>query len=65
MTASKEDRRTAMLNERRNKEMEKQKRELAKQQRESLMDMQMRSGAMLEAHRDAMRRMQASANKKL
>jgi hypothetical protein len=64
-TVSEENRRAAMLNERRNQEMEKQKRELAKQQRESVMDMQMRSGAMLEAHRDAMRRMQASANKKL
>jgi hypothetical protein len=65
MTASEENRRAAMLTERRKKEMEKQKRDTAKQQRESIMETQMRSGAMLEAHRDAMRRMQASANKKL
>ena len=65
MTASEENRRAAMLTERRKKEMEKQKREIAKQQRESILETQMRSGAMLEAHRDAMRRMQASANKKL
>jgi hypothetical protein len=65
MTASEETRRAAMLTERRKKEIEKQKRDMAKQQRESIMETQMRSGAMLEAHRDAMRRMQASANKKL
>ncbi|KAF2715153.1 hypothetical protein K504DRAFT_457321 [Pleomassaria siparia CBS 279.74] len=57
--------RAAMMDERRKKEKRIQQRELAKQQRDSMMDKMMRSGGMLEAHRDAMRRMQASANLKL
>lgn len=65
LAMSEESRRVAMLNERRKKELEKQQREMAAQQRASMMDNMMRNPGMLDAHRDAMRRMQASANKKL
>ncbi|KAF2796318.1 hypothetical protein K505DRAFT_323415 [Melanomma pulvis-pyrius CBS 109.77] len=65
LAMSEESRRVAMLKERRKKEMEKQQREMAAQQRASMMDNMMRNPGMLDAHRDAMRRMQASANKKL
>lgn len=58
-----EQQRKALLNERRQKEMEKQQREQVQRQRASQMDTMMRSGQMLDAHREAMRRMQANANK--
>ncbi|KAI8940696.1 hypothetical protein NX059_001964 [Plenodomus lindquistii] len=54
----------ALLNERRQKELERQHRELQRQQRASQMENMMRSGQMLDAHREAMRRMQADANKR-
>jgi hypothetical protein len=59
-----EQQRIALLNERRQKELEKQQREAAQQQRASMLDSMMRSGHMLDAHREAMRKMQANANKK-
>lgn len=58
-----EQQRAALLNERRQKEIEKQQREMMQQQRASQMENMMRSGAMMDAHREAMRRMQANANK--
>lgn len=58
-----EQQRAALLQERRQKEMAKQQRELVQQQRASQMDSMMRSGQMMDAHREAMRRMQANANK--
>lgn len=58
-------RRTAMMNVKRNKDVEKEQQAMAAQQRESMMINMMRSNEMLDAHREAMRRMQANANKKL
>ena len=58
-----EQQRLALLNERRQKEIDKQQRELMQQQRASQIDSMMRSGHMLDAHREAMRKMQANANK--
>lgn len=58
-----EQQRKALMQERRQKEMEKQQREAAQQQRASMMDSMMRSGHMLDAHREAMRKMQANANR--
>jgi hypothetical protein len=51
------------MTERRQKEVEKQQRETAQQQRASMLDSMMRSGHMLDAHREAMRKMQANANR--
>jgi hypothetical protein len=62
-TTSDESRRMALINERRQKELEKQQQEMAAQQRESVMGNMMRSNQMLDAHREAMRRMQAKANR--
>lgn len=59
-----EQQRMALINERRQKEMEKQQREIMQQQRASQMDSMMRSGQMMDAHREAMRKMQANANKR-
>jgi hypothetical protein len=59
-----EQQRAALLFERRQKELEKQQREMVQQQRVSQMDSLMRSGHMLDAHREAMRKMQASANRR-
>jgi hypothetical protein len=56
--------REALLNERRQKELERQQRESVQQQRASMMDSMMRSGQMLDAHREAMRKMQSNANRK-
>jgi hypothetical protein len=56
--------REALLNERRQKELERQQRESVQQQRASMMDSMMRSGQMLDAHREAMRKMQSNANKR-
>ncbi|USP78545.1 uncharacterized protein yc1106_05819 [Curvularia clavata] len=58
-----EQQRAALLFEQRQKEVEKQQRELVQQQRASQMDSLMRSGHMMDAHREAMRRMQANANR--
>jgi len=58
-----EQQRMALMNEKRQKEMEKQQRELIQQQRASQMDSMMRSGHMMDAHREAMRKLQANANK--
>ncbi|KAL6706695.1 hypothetical protein ACN47E_005237 [Coniothyrium glycines] len=62
-TQAVEQQRAALLNERKQREMEKQQRESVQQQRASMMDSMMRSGQMLDAHREAMRKMQANANK--
>lgn len=59
-----EQQRAALLNERRQKELERQQREAVQQQRASMMDNMMRSGQMLDAHREAMRKMQANANRR-
>ncbi|KAF2446416.1 hypothetical protein P171DRAFT_259446 [Karstenula rhodostoma CBS 690.94] len=59
-----EQQRAAMVAAKRQKEMEQQQQAAIAQQRESLRNSMMRSGEMLDAHREAMRRMQASANKK-
>ena len=58
-----EQQRVALMAERRQKEMEKQQREAKQQQRASQLDSMMRSGHMLDAHREAMRKMQANANR--
>ncbi|KAG9196168.1 hypothetical protein G6011_01289 [Alternaria panax] len=58
-----EQQRAALMMERRQKEMEKQQREMMQQQRASQMDSMMRSGQMMDAHREAMRKMQANANR--
>lgn len=58
-----EQQRVALMKERKQKEMEKQHRESIQQQRASMMDSMMRSGHMLDAHREAMRKLQANANK--
>jgi hypothetical protein len=60
-----EQQRMALLNERRQKEAEKQAREAAQMQRASMLDSMMRSGQMLDAHREAMRKMQGKANRKV
>lgn len=59
-----EQQRAALMNERRQKEIERQQREAVQQQRASMMENMMRSGQMLDAHREAMRKMQANANKR-
>jgi hypothetical protein len=61
--ASEESRRLAMINNIRQKEMEKQQQAVASTYRDAMVDNMMRSGEMLEAHREAMRRLQANANK--
>lgn len=58
-----EQQRIALINERRQKEAEKQQREAKQQQRASQLDSLMRSGHMLDAHREAMRKMQANASR--
>lgn len=58
-----EQQRAALINERRQKEMERQQRAATQQQRASQMDSMMRSGHMLDAHKEAMRKMQANANR--
>lgn len=58
-----EQQRIALLNERRLKEVEKQQREAKQQQRASQLDSMMRSGHMLDAHREAMRKMQEKASR--
>ncbi|KAF1940929.1 hypothetical protein EJ02DRAFT_405545 [Clathrospora elynae] len=58
-----EQQRIALFNEKRQKEAEKQHRKMMQQQRASQMDSLMRSGQMMDAHREAMRKMQANANR--
>ncbi|KAF2176773.1 hypothetical protein K469DRAFT_397055 [Zopfia rhizophila CBS 207.26] len=58
-------RRAAMISDIRQKELEKQHQEIAATYRDAMMDNMMRSGEMLDAHREAMRRMQANANKNI
>ncbi|KAH7378487.1 hypothetical protein DE146DRAFT_321257 [Phaeosphaeria sp. MPI-PUGE-AT-0046c] len=58
-----EQQRAALINERRQKEAERQQRAATQQQRASQLDSMMRSGHMLDAHREAMRKMQANANR--
>jgi hypothetical protein len=58
-----EQQRAALINERRQKEAQKQQHEAAQQQRASMLDSMMRSGQMLDAHREAMRKMQANASR--
>lgn len=60
-----EQQRAAMMNATRQKEMEQQQQAAMAYQRESMRDNMMRSSSMLDAHRDAMRRMQAAANQKV
>lgn len=59
-----EQQRAALLAERQQKEAERRQREVVAQQRASVLDHAMRSGHMLDAHREAMRKMQANANKR-
>ncbi|KAF1971782.1 hypothetical protein BU23DRAFT_581301 [Bimuria novae-zelandiae CBS 107.79] len=58
-----QEQRAALVNAKRQKEMEQQQQAILAQQRESMQRTMMRSSQMLDAHRDAMRRMQAAANK--
>ncbi len=57
--------REALMSERRQKELEKQQWEMMQQQRASQMESMMRSGQMQDAHREAMRKLQANANKRI
>lgn len=54
----------AMVNERRQVQMQSQMQEEEREKRQSAMDMAMRSGQLHNAHRDRLRRMQAEANKR-
>ncbi|KAF2637798.1 hypothetical protein P280DRAFT_471963 [Massarina eburnea CBS 473.64] len=56
--------RESLIKAKRRREMEKQQRAVAAHQRQSMIDNRMRSSEMLDAHREAMRRMQSIANKK-
>ena len=58
-----EGRRIAMINDRKQKEMEKQQQVMAATYRDTVFDNMMRRGDMLDLHKEAMRRMQAAANK--
>jgi len=58
-----EGRRIAMINDRKQKEMEKQQQAMAATYRDTVFDDMMRRGDMLDLHKEAMRRMQAAANK--
>lgn len=58
-----EGRRIAMINDRKQKEMEKQQQAMAATYRDTVFDNMMRRGDMLDLHKEAMRRMQAAANK--
>ncbi|ORY17662.1 hypothetical protein BCR34DRAFT_23313 [Clohesyomyces aquaticus] len=60
---SEESRRAAMISDARQKEMEKQQQAMASTYRDTMMGNMMRSGQMQEAHREAMRRLQANASK--
>jgi hypothetical protein len=58
-----EEQRRAALNAKRQEETEKQHQSMVAQQRESIRQSMMRNNGMLDAHREAMRKMQAAANK--
>lgn len=58
-----EGRRAAMLNDRRQQQVADQQRTMAANHRDSVFDSMMRRGDMLDLHKEAMRRMQASANR--
>ncbi|OAG05404.1 uncharacterized protein CC84DRAFT_721528 [Paraphaeosphaeria sporulosa] len=58
-----EQQRAAMMNAKRQKEMEQQQQAAMAHHRESMRHNMMRSNEMLDVHREAMRRMQAAANK--
>ncbi|KAF2463729.1 uncharacterized protein BDR25DRAFT_245067 [Lindgomyces ingoldianus] len=60
---SEEARRAAMINDIRQKEMEKQQQTVAETYRDAMVGNMMRSGEMMDAHREAMRRLQANANR--
>jgi len=62
-SAMDEQQRIAMMQAKQQREMEKQQQAAASQQRQSMRDHMMRSSQMQDAHREAMRRMQASANR--
>jgi hypothetical protein len=59
-----EQQRAAMMNAKRQKEMEQQQQAAVAHHRESMRHNMMRSSEMLDVHREAMRRMQSSANRK-
>ncbi|KAF2680679.1 hypothetical protein K458DRAFT_434256 [Lentithecium fluviatile CBS 122367] len=59
-----EEQRRAALNAKRQKEVEQQHQVMVAQQRESMRQTMMRNNDMLDAHREAMRKMQAAANKR-
>lgn len=63
--SSLEQRREELLREKRRVSASAVQNEQAKGRRESLLDQGMRRGDMLEAHREAMRRMQAGANRRI
>ncbi|EOD47721.1 hypothetical protein GTA08_BOTSDO09293 [Neofusicoccum parvum] len=54
-------RRSAMISERRNKELAQQQQELNRQHIDSMIHEKMRTGQMQQLHRDRLRRLQASA----
>jgi len=58
-----EGRRAAMLNDRRQQQAAEQQKTMAANYRDSVFDSMMRRGDMLDLHKEAMRRMQASANR--
>jgi hypothetical protein len=58
-----EEQRRATLNAKRQQEMEQQQQNMVAQQRESMRQSMMRNNGMLDAHREAMRKLQAGANK--
>jgi hypothetical protein len=58
-----EQQHSALLNARRQKEMERKRRESDQQQRASMMESMMRNPQMLDAHREAMRKMQSNATR--
>lgn len=62
-SAREEQQRAVMMEAKRQKELEQQQQAAVAQHRESMRHNMMRSSEMLDAHREAMRRMQASAKK--
>ena len=61
--ATAEQRRADMMMERQQNKLGKQHKEVEKAARDTMIDSAMRRGNMMEAHKQAIRRMQASANK--
>jgi hypothetical protein len=58
-----EEQRRAVLNAKRQKEMEQQHQAMVAQQRDSMRQSMMRNSGMQDAHREAMRKLQAAASK--